>query len=308
MTISTTTNPSIDQVKLQTFENNFYKLKQQMKSYLMGTGVIKFVASKGKTHNMGRLGRLELKEVSGRNPEWQPEDYATDNRQFTKRRFTLTILLDDLKDVNELIADPTSPLLEQMKYAQERVLDRVAVRSALGAVKVGDSEGNTSDLSAGADGVITVDATAGITYAKIQEIKENYINSECYEDKVIIGLTGKEHSQLMGIDEFINNDYIDSKPVNSGDMKTVNGFNIIKLAGSSTGGGTVPNPIIPEATTTRDCPVMLPESVVMASEIARMSVSENVPGYVNSTALTIDYWVGAMRSEGVKVQILQTTI
>ena len=308
MTISTTSAPSIDQVALQTFEKNYYKLSQQMQSYLKGTGVIKFVASEGKTKNQGRIGRVELIEVAGRNPEWRVQDHNTDNRQFTKRRFTVTLLLDEKDDVNELISDPKSDLLEGMRAAQERVMDRVAVRAAIGPVRVGSPDGATSDLSASADGVITIDATSGLTYAKIQEIKENFINSECGDEKVILAITGKEHTQLMAIDEFINNDYIDSKPVQSGDMKTVNGFNIVKFAGSSTGGATVPNPVIPEGATTRECPVMLPQSIVMASEIAKLSVTPNIQGYVNTTALTIDYWIGAMRLEGVKCQIVKTTI
>ena len=308
MGISVTNAPSIDQVALQTFEKNYYRLTQQMQSYLKGTGVIKFVAPEGKTKNQARIGRIELTEVAGRNPEWQVQDHNMDNRQFTKRRFTVTLLLDDKTDINELISDPTSELLEAMKAGQERVMDRVTVQSAIGPVRVGRPDEATSDLSASADGVITIDATSGLTYAKIQEIKENFINSECGDEKVIFALTGKEHTQLMGIDEFINNDYIDNKPVQSGDMKTVNGFNIVKFAGSSTGGATVPNPIIPEGETTRDCPVMLPQSIVMASKLAKLNVIENVPGYVNTTSLTIDYWIGAMRQEGVKCQIVRTTI
>ena len=120
MGISVTNAPSIDQVALQTFEKNYYRLTQQMQSYLKGTGVIKFVAPEGKTKNQARIGRIELTEVAGRNPEWQVQDHNMDNRQFTKRRFTVTLLLDDKTDINELISDPTSELLEAMKAGDRK--------------------------------------------------------------------------------------------------------------------------------------------------------------------------------------------
>ena len=104
---SLTINPSIDQGALEMFQDSFMELAQQSKSKLIEAGVFTFLPSKGKTNHMARIGRVELTEVDTRNPDKQYGDYALDNRQFTKRRFTRTIVIDAKHDINELLKDPT---------------------------------------------------------------------------------------------------------------------------------------------------------------------------------------------------------
>ena len=121
---SNTYQPSIDQGAKLNFQDSFYELAQQTDSKLVKTGAIMFLPSKGKTNNMARIGRVELVEVDTRNPDKQYGDYALDNRQFTKRRFTKTVQIDALYDINELLKDPTSDILTQLNNAKERVIDR----------------------------------------------------------------------------------------------------------------------------------------------------------------------------------------
>jgi hypothetical protein len=45
----------------------------------------------------------------------------------------------------------------------------------------------------------------------------------------------------------------------------------------------------------------------MAMELAAMTVEKSA-NKVNSWDLTIDFWINAMRLEGVKVQIVTTTL
>lgn len=306
---SGTYSPSIDQGARIQFEDTFYQLAQQTKSVLVGNRAIKMLDPKGKTHNFARLGRLELVEVSGRNPDKQYVDYALDNRRFDKRRFTATVMVDAKTDINELLKDPTSDLMNQLLYAKERVIDRVAVASAVGSVSVGAPDAAASVITAATDGVITVDASTGLTYEKVQEITQNYINNDLqYMDFAgsTFCITGKENSALMGETEFINNDYINGRPVEAGIQTKTGTYNIAMFAGSSTG-ITALNPILPEGATYRSCVVLAPESIAMAMEIGRMEVERN-GNKVNTWDLTVDLWINAMRTEGVKVQIVKTTI
>jgi hypothetical protein len=307
--VSTTINPSIDQVQLQQFRDNFYELSQQTKSKLVGSGVAIFMSSKGKTHNFGRIGGLELDKVEGRNPDKQYEDYSTDNRLFTKARFTKTVLIDKKDDIDELIASPKSSILSMLLKAKERVIDRVIMQAALGAVKVGAPDTTPTEITAANDGVRTVDATAGFTYEKIQEITQNFINNELdYEDfsGSIIAISGSENTDLMGEEEFINNDYITSRPVEEGIMRKTGIYGIVPFAGSDSS-VTKKNPVLPEGSTTRSCAILAPKSIAVAMELADLSV-EKASGKVNSLEVTIDFWIGAMRTEGVKVQKVTTTI
>lgn len=308
---STLYSPSIDQGAKLMFVDNFHEMAQQTKSALAGAGVIKFLPSQGKTNNYGRIGRLELAEVNTRNPDKQYGDYSLDNRQLTKRRFTRTVTVDAKDDINELLKDPTSDILKQMNNAKERVIDRIAVAAAVGNVLVGAPDAAPTSITAAQDGVLTVDATStGLTYEKVQEITQNFINNELdytiYKGS-IIGVSGKENTDLMAEQEFISSDYINGRPVEDGVAMNAGTYGVKQFAGSVNGGVQVANPILPEGQTNRSCVVLAPASILMAMELADLSV---VPSNskVNSFDITIDFWINAMRSEGALVQIVTTTI
>jgi hypothetical protein len=84
-------------------------------------------------------------------------------------------------------------------------------------------------------------------------------------------------------------------------------FNVAVFAGSSTGTGTIAQPYLPETTTQRTCIALAPNSIAMAIEIGDISVEKSA-SKVNSVDITIDLWVNAMRTEGVKVVAITTTI
>jgi hypothetical protein len=112
----------------------------------------------------------------------------------------------------------------------------------------------------------------------------------------------------MGEDKFINNDYINGRPVEDGIMKELSRLYSLELfAGSVNGGAQVTMPILPEATTTRTCVVLAPSSILMSMEIGSMEVTKN-PIKVNSFDITIDLWINAMRKEGALVKLITTTM
>lgn len=308
---STAINPSIDQNALLMFQNNFLTLQQQTESRLSGARAIKHYSSMGKAINQARFGKLELVKVNDRNPDKQITDFASDNRQFTKDRYTATVYIDKKLDINELIADPTSEVTSALMYAKNRLTDRVAIAAAIGDVLVGRPDKNPVRVTAEADGVINIDAvSSGLTYQVITEINENFMNNDVdammYENTILC-VTGTEHTDLMNDNQFINNDYTMYRPVDMGKQEMVSGHKIVKFAGSKTGGIQVPNPIIPEGSTTRKCVVMTPEAIGMASELNSLRV-EDAAMKVGSWEVTIDYWIGAMRLEGVRVQTIETAL
>ena len=307
---SLTISPSIDQGALQNFMDSFHELAQQTKSRLVATRAIKFMPSKGKTNNMARIGRVELTEVNTRNPDKQYGDYNIDNRQFSKRRFTKTITIDAKHDINELIKDPTSDILKQLSNAKERVIDRIGIAAAVGAVLTGAPDAAPTSTSAATDGVLTISATAGFVYGTVQNITQNFINNDVPYDVfsgATICVTGKENTDLMGETEFINNFYISGKPVEAGVMEKAGAYRVQLFAGSVNGGITVVSPILPEGVSTRSCVVLAPESIAMSMELADLSVTKSATK-VNSWDITIDFWINAMRTEGVLVQIVTTTL
>lgn len=307
---SPTISPSIDQAALLNFNDSFFELAQQKQSRLESSRAVIHLPSKGKTNHMARIGRLELMETNTRNPDKQYADYALDNRQLSKRRFTLTVQVDAKYDINELIKDPTSDILKQLVNAKGRQIDRVIASASIGAVLTGQPDAAPTSTSAATDGVITVDASAGLTYEKVTEVTQNFINNDLGYDMIkgsVFCITGKENTNLMGETEFLSSDYISGRPVEDGVMQSAGTYEIVMFAGSVNGGVTVTNPILPEGATLRDCIVLAPESVAVAMELGQLDVTKSATK-VNSWDITIDLWLNAMRTEGVRVQKVQTTI
>lgn len=310
MSLSFTTSPSISQAARLNFQDSFFALAQQTKSKLVQTKAIRFLPSKGKTSNFARIGRLELDEVDARNPDKQFGDYALDNRLFVKRRFTKTIQIDMKYDVNELLKDPTSDILNQLNNAKERVIDRVGIAAAVGSVLVGGPDTAPSSVTAASDGVVTIDGTGGFVYEVVQLITATFINSDLQYDEfkgATLCVTGNENSDLMGEDQFISQEYIATTAEVAGMAQKVGTYQVCVFAGSSTGGGTITYPVLPETSTQRSCVALAPDAIAMAMEIGDMSV-ERSSEKVNSYDITIDLWINAMRTEGVRVIIITTTI
>lgn len=311
MSISATTSPSIDQGARLNFQDSFYELAQQTQAKLVATKAIRFLDPKGKTNNFARIGRLELAEVNARNPDKEYGDYALDNRQFTKRRFTKTIQIDAKYDINELLKDPTSDILKQLNNAKERVIDRVGIAAAVGAVLVGQPDQATTSITAATDGVVTVDGTGGLVYEVVQQVTANFINNDLQNNDIqgcTLCITGNENSDIMGEDQFINTLYMGPQAaVVAGVANNAGIYQVETFAGSSTGTGTIANPILPETSTQRSCVALAPESIAMAMELGLLDVDRSSKK-VNSWDITIDFWINAMRTEGVKVQIITTTI
>ena len=294
---------------LETFEKAFHVAAQQKQTLLSGSGVVKYLSPEGKINNYASMEAFELVEVQGQNPNKSYGDYTTSNRQMSKKRFTKTIYIDDKDDVNELIADPTSYLVQGLVYAKNRVIDRIISAAAAGDVLIGAPNATPTSVTAANDGVKTVNATAGLDYSSIQEITQNFINNELTIDDIrgsVLAISGQENTALMGEEKFINNDYMNGASVNAGIVSNAGIYKTALFAGSVTGGATIANPILGESGTTRTCLVLAPQSILVAMKLNSLRVE---PSYskVGSKEVTIDLWINAMRSEGKRVQLLTTT-
>lgn len=291
------------------FEKAFHVAAQQKQTLLSGSGVVKYLTPEGKTNNYASMEAFELQEALGQNPNKIYGDYTTSNRQMSKRRFTKTIYIDDKDDVNELIADPTSYLVQGLVYAKNRVIDKIISDAAIGNVLIGAPNAAPTSTSAASDGVKTVDATSGLDYSSIQEITQNFINNNLTIDEIrgsVLAISGQENTALMGEEKFINNDYLNGSSVNAGIINNAGIYKTALFAGSVTGGASVTNPILDETGTTRSCLVLAPQSILVSMKLNDLRIE---PSYtkVGSNEVTIDLWINAMRSEGKRVQILSTT-
>lgn len=304
-----TINPSLDQASLLTFEQNFFKLAQQKDTKLLNTPAIKFMDIKG-ISNVSRMGGIDLVEVTGqRNPEKQYTQMSNDNRKSKARRFTRTYLVDSYDKAVNLITDPTSDLFEELNNAKKRTTDRVIVDAAMGNVVIGAPESAGSEITAAADGVLTIAGTSNFNYTTVlAPAIRNFVNNEIDTDGgVTFAITGSEQESLMNDDKYLNSDYSKGDVVDKGRIDKASGFKIVKFAGTDNGVITVNNPILPEISGVRNNLILAPQSIGFAMEVAKLAAKES-SNHVNSWEITIDVWFKALRLEGKRVQIVTSTV
>ncbi len=253
------------------------------------------------------FGQGESQEANERNPVIQHTEQAWERRKLTRDRFYISYIVDT-KDVLGMVSDPKGTLAESIAKELMRRKDRVIYNALFADVLVGRNFDTT--VTYANDGGLVVDATAGLDYAKMLEIKQNFINNEVGNDMnkpMFMGITGKEHTSLMNINQLTSGDFIRTQPVDDGSMEFALGMGLIKFAGS-TSGNTVANPIISEVSTERFGYAVAQGAVAFGiSQDMNITIKDR-PDLLNSTQITGELIVGAVRTEGKTVQQVKTTI
>lgn len=305
--------PTIEQSLVQSWENNFIALTQQKESLLGGLKAIKNISFSSNKHNVGRMGSTKLEEITGRNPDAQWDEALMDNRQMTKRNFGKSFIIDK-KDVREAMADPTSAIYMQINAALQREKDKFIANAALAAVNVGDPNAGTAltSVSAATDGVLTTVATGGLTYALLQQLMGNAINnSVAYGTMQNSGLSlivsGSDFMQLVNEDKFINNNYTSLRPVDNGYITKLFGMDVVVVPGNDTGVITNVDPILAESGTTRSCLLLSPEAIMFSLDNIKFTWVDELEGKYRSSGLKFYCEMSAMRTEGVRTQVITTT-
>ena len=306
--------PSNGQTHLQTFARNFYTLAEQRDSLFSNTPAVKVLNFTGNRHNLSRLsGNVELIKTVGLNPEKSYSTLLGDSRMVTKDRYTKSYIQDN-KDIREKIADPTSDIYGFFLAGVNRLKDRLIVEACTGDVLTGDSKTAGVLTTAAEDGVITLDGTAaGITYDLLTTAHENFINNSIgnvtlESSNYTLGITGHENTGLLREEKFINNNYIVSKSTPQGAVNNILGINILPFAGSRQGGITIADPIIPENAGVRDCIFMAEEAVMIAVTNIEFIMKPSLEKYVDSSEISVILNAVAVRMDGKRIQIIQTTI
>lgn len=298
----------IDQRLITQFSDSVHIKAQQMMSRLMPMVEVKMI--RGDDYAYDSYGQVESVEANGRNPVIQHSEQSWERRQLSRNRFYVSKLVDE-KDVDAMMTDPNSTLVDAMVMEMMRRKDKVIYDSLLADIKVGRNFETT--VTASADGVRTVDATAGLTYDKLLEIKQNFINNEVGNDmdvSMMLGITGREHTQLMNINQLTNGDFIRTLPVDDGSMEVALGMQLVKFGGSVSG-STFNNPIIAENSPSagqRSCFAVANNGVCLGISSDMKVAIKDRDDMLETSQITVSMTIGAVRTEGKLVQQVTTTI
>lgn len=289
----------IDAALVTQFSAEVHQAAQQNKARLRGATQMKLMS--GEVFAYDGLGTVEMQELVGRVNPTTFSDIDHKRRKIVRRRFVLTLPVD-AADVRSVLISPKSEYAAAVGRAGERMYDRVVLESAFASVYTGREFGTT--VSFATDGGQTVTATGGVTYEKLLELGQNFIDREVGvegQEKLILCISGDEHTALMKELELTSGDYTRASVVDGGKIAKAAGFDLIIF------GGAVNNPLLSVAAGVRSNVAMSTRGICvgMSKELGLKIADREDLVEVSQVQAILD--MGATRTEGPLVQKMTST-
>lgn len=292
---------NIDTALVTQFSEMVHVKSQQMRSRLRDKVEKKMVT--GEDYAYEDLGSLEAIEVTSRHQNTVGQDITHGRRRIRMREFRATIYLDK-KDELETLIDPQKNYAQAVAMSMYRKFDAIAIEAATANVFTGKSF--STETTFANDGGATVDATAGLTYAKLLEIEQNFMDDDVGTDMVEdfwLAITGDENTDLKGETELMSGDFsrqyaLDAK---NGKIQVANGLELVHFAANAT------NPILSVTSGTRDCIAASTRGICMGISSELDIEIDKRPDKNNMKQVQASMFLGGVRTEGNLVQKVQTT-
>lgn len=291
----------IDNALIIQFSDSVHIQAQQTKARMRPFVEIKPMT--GETFAYDGLGSIEAAQIQGRSEKVQFSDINHLRRQIARQRFALTLPID-AADVRGMLENPQNEYAKACVRAMERVFDRIVVGAMFATVYTGRTMGTA--VTAANDGVVTVVATAGLTYATLVTIGKNFIDADVGNDvpeRIVMGIAGSEHLALMQETELIDSLYSQHYAIDKGRMGSAAGLDLVLFAG----GSVIAQPILPVVAGVRQCFAASTRGVCVGMSKEFALKVEPRPDLYETTQVQIIFDLGAVRTEGVLVQQVNTT-
>lgn len=291
---------SIDNALITEFSDMVHHEAQQTESLLSPYVITKQMT--GDVFAYDGLGPVEAREVLGRVAPATFDDITHNRRKISRRRFVVNLPVDS-SDVRGALLDANSEYAKACAAAMMRKRDSVIADAAFADVLTGRDFATTVTFAN--DGGLTVDATAGLTYEKLLEIDENFIDNAVGFDPVnskkFMTVTGAEHTDLMGEIELVSGDYTRQFAVEKGQLANALGYDLLKFPANA------PYPILQISGAERFLIAATQKAFcVGVSKEMTIRVMER-SDYIETTQVQVVMEIGAVRTEGALVQKVRVT-
>ena len=290
---------SIDANLITEFSALVHAEAQQMTSRMKP--YVKIKQMTGDVFAYDGLGTVEAREVAGRNVAATFDDIEHNRRKISRKRFVINLPVDE-SDIRGTLMNPESEYAKHIAAGALRQYDRVIYDAAFADIQTGRDFDTTTTFAG--DGGLTVDATAGLTYEKILEVHQNFIDNDVgndMEEKLFMTITGDEHVALMGETELISSDFNRAFVVETGKIRQAQGIDLIHFADS------VANPIIPTSGGERALIAASSRGICLGiSKEMSIKIQER-NDLIETTQVQVVFEIGAVRTEGVLVQKVRVT-
>lgn len=290
---------SIGDILITKFADSLFELAQQTQARTRP--FCEVVQVEAESMMLDRIGSAEVQQLNERFAEITPNDIQWDRRRLNASRVGLPFFIDK-RDRERMLQDPESALAKRAIQALERNLDRVVIAAATSQVFTGRN--GTVPISAATDGVSTVNAQGGFTYETLLQIDANFqsveIGTEMALRKFLL-ISEVEHQALMKEGMLLSGDFSNQYAVDKGKMTRALDFEIIVF------GSGVPIPMLPVVNGVRSCLAIAQGAMkVGMTQSWEIDVKERNDRW-QTTQVLASGDVGAVRMEGARVQIVQTT-
>jgi hypothetical protein len=290
---------TIDRNLIIEFSDMVHHLAQQKTSRLKPYAIVKQMS--GDVFAYDGLGRVEAREITGRNVPATFDDITHNRRKISRKRFVVNLPID-MSDVRGALLNPQSEYATACVNAMMRQTDRVIANAAFATVQTGrDFETSVTFEN---DGVLTVNATAGLTYEKLLEVKQNFMDNDVgieQDEKIFLTITGDEHTDLMGETELTSGDFTRQFAIEKGNIVTALGMDLVPFAAS------VPQPVL-ELSGAERFLIAASNRAFCVGVSKEMSVSiKERDDYIETAQVQIVMEIGAVRTEGALVQRVRVT-
>lgn len=291
----------IDPAKVIEFSGQVHVAAQQMTSRMRNYVQTRYI--KGEDYAYDGIDDVEAIEITSRLQNTQGQTIDNNRRKIHMREFRATLLLDR-KEQLEVIFDPKNQYAQAVARAMYRKFDRVALSSAFADVQTGKNFGTT--ITFAQDGGLTVDATGGFTYEKLQEIEANFEGNEVgteMEEKMFGAISEQEKTDLLGENELISTQVVTTGRTgkNGSRLMEAGPFDIVTF------GSRAKVPQLQVNAGVRD-------NVFGSARGICVGISEELNIEINQRADKNNAWqvqasmmMGAVRTEGKLINKVQTT-
>lgn len=289
----------IETAQVIQFSDSVHVAAQQMKARFAGIFPVKQL--RGKSYMYDGVGSIEAQELAGRFNKVSFNELKITRRKIGRRRFSLTLPIDE-DDASKVLLDQEREYDKACAMAMARVHDRIGVEAALASVLTGE-EGDTTVTFAN-DGGQSVDAEAGLTYEKLLEVVQNFIDEDVGNDMMedfLFCISGDEHTALMKETELTSGDFSRQFAVDKGKIKEVVGMRLITFAANAT------NPVLAVSGGIRSNIALSSRGLCYAMpKQFEIKVQERTD-LVQTKQVQVNWTLGCVRTEGVLVQKVTTT-
>ena len=293
-------NDGIQELLVTQFSAKIHAEAQQVKARTKR--IVKIVPMNAEKMAYDGLGTVEANEIVGRNQPIQFSSIEHKRRKIVSRRFAVTLPLD-ATDAERALVDQKGEYAKACVMGLERKFDRVTIETAFATVYTGQEFATA--VTAANDGVLTVDATSGLTFDKIAEIKQKFANNEVgteIPENIYLLFSGDEQTDIIKETKFTSSEYTKQTVVDKGKVTEVMGIETILF------GASVKNPILPlNASSKRRCVAMSDRAIQvgMQREVS-VKIQPRNELYNTEQIVVTGVW-GAVRTEGVLVMEVTTT-